>query len=80
MVSKSVDPLSRDRWFESAFLQWRLCSQLDFRDPRITHGRNLRPTRDQPTPRRRLRGAIEVRRNNLAGVTALYDRHDLEIH
>jgi hypothetical protein len=24
MVSKSVDPLWRDRWFESAFLQWRV--------------------------------------------------------
>jgi hypothetical protein len=27
MVSKSVDPLSRDRWFESAFLQRRVCCE-----------------------------------------------------
>ena len=30
MVSKSVGPLSRDRWFESAFLQRRVCISRDF--------------------------------------------------
>jgi hypothetical protein len=30
MVSKSVDPLSRDRWFESAFLQQTVRLSRDF--------------------------------------------------
>ena len=37
MVSKDAVPFHGDQWFESVFLQWRVGSELDFRDPRITH-------------------------------------------
>jgi hypothetical protein len=51
---------------------------VETRAAAIGDGRSL--SRRRPSCVILRRGAIEVRRNNLARVAALYDRHDLEIH